>query len=111
MRRKVYGENKLDTCQFCDKTATVQNAQGVPTCITHTQKLLDDKKCVCGEWMPVKTGKWGAFFLCPTCGPTSIKKAESMDNKGYKLNKSFREKQTPKKEKVYTLDELERLWD
>ena len=108
MRRKVYGQSKVETCMFCDKNATLVNSQGVPACLKHKEKILEDKRCICGEWMSVKSSKWGAFYLCPSCGPKSFSKADSMDSAGYKLNKKFREKEKP--EKVYTLDPPKLSW-
>ena len=77
---------------------------------------------VCGEYLDIKKGKFGAFFLCSQCGPVSIRKSMGMDEEGFKLNKKFRkEKSTnpespdnkpspPAPEKVYTLDELRKMW-
>ena len=110
VRRKVYGQSKSDVCVFCKKTATVENEQGLPTCKDHKHQSMEDKRCVCGEYMDVKKGKWGAFYLCPNCGPKSISKVEETETEqgSFKLNKRFRQGQ---KEKVYTLDELEQIWE
>ncbi len=134
--RKVYGQSREETCMFCDKPATTENSQGLPSCKLHIKELLADRKCVCGEYMDIKKGKFGAFFLCANCGPVSIKKSEEMENGDYKLNKKFRKqqktkyipkeklseekpKETPKEpqkkeappeEKIYTLEELKKLW-
>jgi len=75
--------------------------------------------------MDIKKSKWGAFFLCKNCGPISISKAAEMESAasggcGYKLNKKYREMQEkaqdrPKRvdyeNRLYTLSELERMWD
>jgi hypothetical protein len=128
MRKKIYGESRNDKCVFCNSQASVKNSQGLPTCIAHTKKVMEDKRCSCGEWMEIKQSKWGAFFLCNQCGPRSISKTEDMEMSGYKLNKRFRQQDkeqtistnTTKKplkkinyepNKVYTIDELERMWD
>jgi len=73
-RKKVYGQSKVDKCPFCGKTATTENSQGVPTCISHKNEELLDYKCMCGEWLELRKGKWGPFFLCMRCGPISFKK-------------------------------------
>ncbi len=124
--KKVYGQSKDEECIFCGKTALCENKQGIPTCSEHKNDLLEDKKCVCGEYMEIKRSKWGPFFLCPTCGPKSLKKAEEMESGNFRLNKKFRkeekteektkekteEKNTEKKEeKIPTLEELEKRWD
>jgi hypothetical protein len=73
-RKKVYGQSKVEKCPFCGKTATTENLQGVPTCISHKSEELVDFKCMCGEWLEMKKSKWGPFFLCMHCGPISYKK-------------------------------------
>ncbi len=76
--KKVYGVSKIDKCPFCGKTATVENAQGVPVCLNHKTNSLD-LKCVCGEWLDIKKGKFGAFCVCIKCGAMSLSKALSMN--------------------------------
>jgi hypothetical protein len=119
MRRKIYGQSKSDTCAFCNKMATVENSQGFPTCVIHKQENMPEKKCICGEYLDVKKSKWGPFYLCKNCGPLSPRKVEEMAKGDFKLNKKLREKtKQPKNQepiydvnKVYTLDELEMLWE
>jgi predicted RNA-binding Zn-ribbon protein involved in translation (DUF1610 family) len=116
MPRKIYGQSRDDKCVFCSIQASVKNSQGFPTCISHKNKVMDDKKCTCGEWMDIKQSKWGAFFLCPNCGPRSLSKTENMETTGYKLNKKFRNENVVRKKinydpnKLYTIDELEMMW-
>ncbi|MFW5991078.1 MAG: hypothetical protein ACOCZ6_01690 [Nanoarchaeota archaeon] len=88
--RKVYGQSRVEYCNFCEKPATTVNRQGVPCCINHKEKMVEDKRCVCGHSMEVKKGKWGPFFLCPNCGPKSFSKAQEFDTGGFKLNRKFR---------------------
>jgi hypothetical protein len=108
MRRKIYGQSKIEECIFCKKTATTENSQGMPVCKEHKNKQVVDKKCVCGEYLDIKKGKFGSFYLCINCGPMSIAKAEEMEiNNNVKLNKKFRQKE----DKIYTLDELDKMWD
>lgn len=111
--RKQYGQSREDNCHFCEKRATLVNKQGVSVCPAHVNSMVDDKKCVCGEWMSVKKGKFGAFYLCPGCGPKSFSKADEMEQGGFKLNKKFRNPAPSKKKdsfdsnKIYSLDDLE----
>lgn len=79
-RKKVYGQSKVDKCPFCGKTATTENEQGVPTCVSHKADSLPEYKCVCGEWLEMKKSKWGPFFLCMHCGPISYKKAMEVND-------------------------------
>lgn len=72
--RKVYGESQEVVCPFCGGQATAKNAQGIPVCHRHTSNEIN-LKCACGEWLDVKEGKYGTFFLCLRCGPVSPKKA------------------------------------
>ncbi|MBR9675917.1 hypothetical protein GOV05_02820 [Candidatus Woesearchaeota archaeon] len=113
--KKVYGQSKEENCFFCDKKAFFKNKQGLNACADHKTSFSDEKPCVCGEKLSVKQSKWGPFFLCPNCGPISQKKAEEMEaDEGYNINKKYK---TPKKrvvyekDRVYTLSELEELWD
>lgn len=110
MRRKVYGQSRVDECVFCGVRAFSENSQGFMTCKDHKNSIMEDKNCLCGEFLDVKKSKWGAFFVCPNCGPMSLKKVEEMIAGNYNLNKKFRKKETYDKDKVYTLEELEQLW-
>jgi len=110
---KKYGESRKDKCMFCEAQATTENSQGLPACIKHNNEELEDKRCVCGEWLDIKKSKWGAFFLCNKCGPISINKGMNMGSSGFKLNKKYREPEKPKskyEDRVYTIQELERMW-
>ncbi|MFP4403692.1 MAG: hypothetical protein ACLFPJ_05045, partial [Candidatus Woesearchaeota archaeon] len=104
-----YGQSKTETCVFCSKNATTQNLQGFAVCKEHKSKQMEDKKCVCGEYLDLKKGKYGMFYICINCGPMSLSKVDEMkvNNSNIKLNKKFREKEN----KVYTLDELDKMWD
>lgn len=115
--RKVYGQSRQERCYFCDKTALSENSQGLPACKDHKDKVLEDKKCACGEYLDIKKSKWGAFFLCSHCGPISLKKSEEMEDlmkKGtFNINKRYREKVPLKYDhgRIYTIDELEKMWE
>jgi ribosomal protein L37E len=112
MRRKVYGQSRNDSCVFCKSNAIYENSQGLPVCKDHKKEVINNQKCICGEYMEVKKSKWGAFYLCKNCGPISLSKYQksNIEDCGFKLNKKYRKEET-KKEKKYTIDELEMLWD
>ena len=99
--KKVYGQSKMNYCPFCDKQATTENKQGVPTCSQHKSQLLD-LKCACGSWLEVKKGKYGPFCICIECGIINL-------NKALEINKNIKTKQTPKNI-VVTSDELDFLY-
>lgn len=117
--RKVYGQSKDNLCAFCDNRALSENSQGLMVCKEHKNEVMQDTKCVCGEYLEIKKSKWGAFYLCKNCGPMNMKKGSEMDGDGYKLNKKYRDKKIKDKEKkikyekdrVYGISELEDMWD
>lgn len=116
--RKQYGESKEDNCPFCGKRATRQNSQGVPVCQAHTEQSLD-LKCLCGEWLDVKSGKWGPYFNCMKCGNLSYSKGMAMQPKSpepqsesvQKINSKFSSEIKPsikeRKEITITSDDVE----
>ena len=71
---KRYGQSKVDQCPFCGRHATTSNPQGVPVCTSHKESKLEDIRCVCGEHLEVRTGKFGAYFSCINCGNVNMKK-------------------------------------
>lgn len=77
---KRYGESKIEGCPFCGMQSTTTNSQGVPVCQTHKNSELIDMKCICGEYLDIKKGKFGMFFTCMNCGPISMKKALEMND-------------------------------
>ena len=132
--RKVYGQSKQDTCYFCGANANIENSQGFIVCKDHKDKDVEPIRCLCGQWLDIRKSKWGAFFVCNNCGPVNINKAkEYSENKintsndsGFKLNKSLRDKEETRKNNVladkrknqkyqkdiiYTLDELDAMWE
>lgn len=116
MSRKVYGSYQQAQCPFCGKVALAKNEQGVPVCNTHKKSMLQDMKCVCGSWLDVRPGKYGAFALCERCGPMSLNKAYSMTGgpKEHKPEPKAKPKYAPKikkdgRETVITSDELDFL--
>ena len=79
MRRKVYGQSQKTLCAFCGRNALTRNKEGVPVCDAHRGKQLEDVKCICGRFMDLKHSKWGAFFVCPHCGPKSFETAREQN--------------------------------
>ncbi len=77
---KQYGQSKIEICPFCDKRATTKNSQGIPVCLAHKNKELKDMKCICGGWLDVRQGKFGAYFYCMNCGNINFKKAMEYNN-------------------------------
>ncbi len=76
---KRYGQSKIDRCPFCGKQATLQNSQGIPVCTQHNASTLKDMKCLCGEWLDIRQGKFGPYFNCPRCGNVNFRKAMEMN--------------------------------
>ena len=106
--RKVYGQSRPDNCPFCGKPATSKNMQGVPVCQAHREKLLSDMKCICGEWLDVRSGKFGAYFHCMNCGNISYYKGIEM-NPGIKQAPAATNPTQAKKHIVITSDEVDFL--
>jgi predicted RNA-binding Zn-ribbon protein involved in translation (DUF1610 family) len=77
---KQYGAGKKNDCPFCGKQATTKNSQKLPVCSAHKDSSLEDIKCVCGSYLDIREGKFGAFFLCDNCGPMNIAKGLEMRN-------------------------------
>lgn len=70
-----YGQSTATACPFCGRSATVKNTQGVPVCIDHRESSMEGT-CACGGSLELRDGQWGPYFLCRTCGPVSMKKAQ-----------------------------------
>ncbi len=112
---KKYGSYKKQECPFCGKQATTQNKQGVPVCIQHKNKDLWDFKCMCGEWLDVRSGKYGPYFNCMKCGNINFNKAMEMNpkpqektqTKQIKAPAQYKAKQESKKEITISSDELD----
>lgn len=71
---KQYGKSKIDECPFCNEQATVLSKQRIPVCNAHTSSILGDMKCICGEYVELRTGKYGFYFNCLGCGNINKKK-------------------------------------
>ena len=76
---KKYGQSKIQNCPFCGKTAVSQNSQGIPVCANHKSEKLDNFKCACGEYLEVRSGKFGPYFYCMNCGNINFKKGLDMN--------------------------------
>ncbi len=72
---KRYGQGMSSTCMFCGSSATTTNEQSVPVCISHKKAILNDFKCVCGEYLDLRSGKFGLYFSCMNCGNINMNKA------------------------------------
>jgi hypothetical protein len=75
---KRYGQSKIENCTFCDKRGLLKNTQGLIVCSDHRNKVMDDLKCACGNFLELRQGKFGPFYTCMNCGIISIKKAQEM---------------------------------
>jgi len=103
--RKLYGYYREENCPFCNARATTKNKQGIAVCIKHKNENLSNIKCVCGEWLDIRTGKFGAYFNCMNCGNISLSKGLSMSPKVEKEKKVNIEKK--KTETVVTSDMID----
>ncbi|MFH0875137.1 MAG: hypothetical protein V1859_04305 [archaeon] len=72
---KRYGESKIDKCPFCGAIATIKNKEKIPTCADHKDMILGEMRCSCGDYLDLKQGKFGPFFVCMNCGTMNMKKA------------------------------------
>ncbi|MFT7616319.1 MAG: hypothetical protein ACI8Y7_001150 [Candidatus Woesearchaeota archaeon] len=72
--RKEYGNYKTDDCIICSKQAFTKNKDGLPVCKDHTNTKTPEYKCMCGSWIELKIGKYGAYANCIKCGNINLKK-------------------------------------
>ena len=78
--KKIYGKSRIDKCPFCGRQATTKNSQGISVCIAHKHAIMNDLKCACGEYLDIKQGKYGYFFICMNCGPQSHTKVYALND-------------------------------
>ncbi len=71
---KKYGQSRIDKCPFCGQQSVTVNSQKVPVCAKHKNSELKNLRCICGEYLDIKHGKYGAFFTCFNCGNMNLKK-------------------------------------
>src|SRR3989344_1993490 len=72
--KKEYGESKIESCPFCGRMATQKSEQGLAVCPRHVKIRMDDRKCVCGQRLEFREGKFGPYFNCIKCGNISFDK-------------------------------------
>jgi len=77
---KRYGASKIDNCPFCSEHAIARNSQGIPVCNKHRNSVLGDLKCVCGDVLEPRVGKFGLYFFCFKCGNVNAKRALEMND-------------------------------
>ena len=71
---KQYGKSKIDVCPFCDEQAFTLNKQKIPVCNKHRHAVLGGMRCICSEYLELKTGRYGTYFNCLNCGNINSKK-------------------------------------
>jgi len=96
---KRYGQSKIEGCPFCGKQSTTVNKQGVPVCIMHKDRELLDFKCLCGDWLDLKNGKYGPYFFCMRCGNITFSKGMEF-NEDKLRSEPVAKKIIPKKKEV-----------
>jgi hypothetical protein len=84
--KKRYGEYRVDMCPFCGKQATRNSKEGVPVCSAHFESTMPELKCICGEYLDLRTGKFGAYFTCMRCGNVSFQKAMECNDGVFRQN-------------------------
>ena len=111
---KRYGQSRIDPCPFCKKDATTKNKQQVPVCYAHKASILNDLTCFCGDYLELKDGKFGIYFVCTNCGNINIKKALEMNPELGKERKTEEKKEskptirkTKPKEVTITSDDVD----
>lgn len=102
---KRYGQSQKNICPFCDRQAVTENKQGIPVCSSHKDEYFQDIKCVCGEYLHLRTGKWGPYFHCMNCGNINFKKGMEMAPP----KKTPKEETTPSNQKYEVTYEKETI--
>jgi len=78
-RKKIYGMSRIDLCPFCGKQAVTKSIEDLPVCINHKKEKMPMMRCSCGEWLDLRSGKWGPYFTCLNCGNISFSKGLEMN--------------------------------
>lgn len=111
---KRYGQSRIDKCPFCGKQGVTENPQGVPVCPAHKSQNLSELKCLCGSYVDILSGKWGAYAKCMKCGNVNLGRILEMNpqQKPQQQNQEEKtsEKQQEKREITVRSDELEFLY-
>ncbi len=101
---KRYGESKVDKCPFCLQSAFLTNGQGIPVCKTHKDAEMGEMKCICGEPLDMRTGKFGVFFTCISCGPMNMRKVLEINTvKDVSMHSAVREHQAKQQKQQKTM--------
>ena len=79
--RKQYGSYQLKNCVFCGRVATQLNKEGVYVCYRHLKDKIVEQKCVCGNVLELRKGKYGTYFNCVSCGNLSFDKGLTVKDK------------------------------
>lgn len=111
---KRYGKSRVDKCPFCSKTAITENSQGVPVCLDHKNKIMQNIKCLCGTFLEIKKGKWGPYGYCINCGNINFRRVLEINkicsikkNSQIKANPTYKTLKETKTETVIRSDELD----
>jgi len=96
---KKYGQSKITACPFCSSQAFTKNKQGLDVCKDHKNSTLPDVRCVCGEYLDLKIGKFGGYFFCMNCGNMNLNKGLELLN-GNSLYKVQGQKRVEEKKNV-----------
>ncbi|HZX12758.1 MAG TPA: hypothetical protein VFE88_04865 [Candidatus Nanoarchaeia archaeon] len=75
-----YGSTDILRCPLCNKQALAKTKTGITVCKDHTSFEFPTMKCLCGEHLQVRDGKFGAFCLCSRCGTINLRKAFEANN-------------------------------
>jgi ribosomal protein L37AE/L43A len=118
--QKRYGESKIDECPFCGRQSITTNKQDIPVCMRHKDSLMQEIKCVCGQYLEPRRGKYGLFFICSKCGIINKRKAfevntvkefhETENEKSVKELKENARKEEPTVRKEITIDTNDVEW-
>ena len=104
--QKKYGQSRTECCPFCGKQGILNNSQKIPVCSDHKNSELKDMKCLCGEWLDLKHGKFGPYFSCMNCGNVNFKKGLEM-NPTVKPSQQVRGKIEEREDKKMIVSEKE----
>ncbi len=100
--RKAYGQSKINKCPFCIQQATIVNKQGINVCSYHREAVLNDLKCICGNVLDPRTGKFGLYFNCSRCGNVNLKKVLEI-NEIKDMNPNKKENKPKDKQREITI--------
>ncbi len=83
--RKEYGSSQTASCIFCGAAAYSKNTQGFLVCSTHKTIQVGSCKCICGQWLDERDGKYGRFFSCVRCGAMNLRRVKEMNPDAFKV--------------------------